>query len=38
MDKWSNGALARALAERGINIKADTLGIHRRGQCSCLKT
>jgi hypothetical protein len=36
-DKWSNGALARALAERGINIKADTLRIHRQGQCSCSK-
>jgi hypothetical protein len=38
LDKWNNGALSRALAERGINIKADTLGIHRRGQCSCSKT
>ena len=37
-EKWSNGGLARALAERGIVIKADTLGIHRRGQCSCSKT
>jgi hypothetical protein len=37
-DKWNNGALARALAQRGIKIKAETLGIHRRGQCSCLKT
>ena len=37
LDKWSNGALARALAERGINIKADTLRIHRQGQCSCSK-
>ena len=36
-DKWSNGALARALVTRGIPIKADTLGIHRRGQCSCSK-
>jgi hypothetical protein len=37
-EKWTNGGLARALAERGIDIKADTLAIHRRGQCSCLKT
>ena len=37
-DKWSNGGLARALNARGIVIKADTLGIHRRGQCSCSKT
>jgi hypothetical protein len=36
-DKWNNGALARALVTRGINIKADTLAIHRRGQCSCSK-
>jgi hypothetical protein len=26
------------LAERGIDIKADTLAVHRRGECSCLKT
>jgi hypothetical protein len=36
-DKWNNGALARALGTRGIPIKADTLAIHRRGQCSCSK-
>lgn len=35
--KWSNYALSKALAERGIIIKGDTLGIHRRGECSCLK-
>lgn len=37
-EKWNNGALSRALANRGIKIKAETLGIHRRGQCSCSKT
>jgi hypothetical protein len=36
-DKWSNGALARALSLRGVDIKGDTLAIHRRGQCSCLR-
>ena len=35
--KWSNYALSKALGERGIIIKGDTLGIHRRGECSCLK-
>lgn len=37
-EKWSNHSLSKALAERGIFIKGDTLGIHRRGECSCLKT
>lgn len=37
-DTWSNGTLARALNNRGIGIKSDTLGIHRRGGCSCSKT
>ena len=37
-DKWSNYGLAKALADRGIIIKGDTLGIHRRGECSCLRT
>ena len=36
-ETWNNGALSRALANRGINIKSETLGIHRRGQCSCSK-
>jgi hypothetical protein len=36
--KWSNYGLAKALSERGILIKGDTLGIHRRGDCSCLRT
>jgi hypothetical protein len=36
-ETWNNGALSRALAQRGINIKADTLRIHRQGQCSCSK-
>lgn len=35
---WSNGGLSRALKQRGIDIKPDTLGIHRRGGCSCSKT
>ena len=35
--KWSTYGLSKALAERGIIIKGDTLGIHRRGECSCLK-
>lgn len=37
-DTWNNGTLSRALSERGVDIKGDTLAIHRRGQCSCLKT
>ena len=37
-DKWSNYGLSKALADRGIIIKGDTLGIHRRGECSCLRT
>jgi hypothetical protein len=37
-EKWSNYVLSKALADRGIIIKGDTLGIHRRGECSCLKT
>lgn len=37
-ETWSNGTLARALNDRGIDIKSDTLGIHRRGSCSCSKT
>jgi L-ribulose-5-phosphate 3-epimerase UlaE len=36
--KWTSYALSRALAERGIDIKADTLSVHRRGECSCSKT
>jgi hypothetical protein len=36
--KWTSYGLSRALAERGIDIKADTLAVHRRGECSCLKT
>ena len=35
---WNNNALARALKVRGIDIKGETLSIHRRGQCSCSKT
>lgn len=35
---WTNGGLARALTARGVDIKADTLATHRRGQCSCSKT
>lgn len=35
---WTNGGLSRALAQRGVDIKADTLGFHRRGSCSCSKT
>jgi hypothetical protein len=35
---WTNGGLSRALGSRGIDIKPDTLAIHRRGQCSCSKT
>jgi hypothetical protein len=37
-EKWSNYGLSKALAERNIIIKGDTLGIHRRGECSCLRT
>jgi len=37
-EKWSNYVLSKALADRGIIIKGDTLGIHRRGECSCLRT
>ena len=37
LEKWNNGALSRALAQRGINIKSDTLRIHRQGHCSCSK-
>jgi hypothetical protein len=36
--KWSSYGLSKALADRGIIIKGDTLGIHRRGECSCLTT
>jgi hypothetical protein len=36
--KWTSYGLSRALAERGIDIKADTLAVHRRGECSCSKT
>lgn len=37
-ESWSSGALSRALTERGILVKSDTLAIHRRGACSCSKT
>lgn len=37
-ETWTTGTLARALSQRGLDIKSDTLGIHRRGQCSCSKT
>jgi len=37
-DKWSNYGLSKALSDRGIIIKGDTLAIHRRGECSCLRT
>lgn len=36
--KWSSNQLSRALAERGIDVKPDTLNTHRRRQCSCSKT
>jgi hypothetical protein len=36
-DKWSNGALSRALAERGIKSKPKLCGFTDKGQCSCSK-
>lgn len=36
-NKWTSYALSRALSVRNIDIKADTLSIHRRGDCSCSK-
>jgi L-ribulose-5-phosphate 3-epimerase UlaE len=37
-NKWTSYALSKALGERGIIIKSDTLKTHRRGECSCLRT